>query len=77
MKFNRYLISIPWFLIQVEELVAIENDLKDQSLAELNITQMRAMKRKGFSDSRLATLLQKTEKASTRAPTCSRGQTCL
>ena len=52
----------PWFLIQVEELVAIENDLKDQSLAELNITQMRAMKRKGFSDSRLATLLQKTEK---------------
>ena len=67
----------PWFLIQVEELVAIENDLKDQSLAELNITQMRAMKRKGFSDSRLATLLQKNREASTRAQTCSRGKTCL
>ena len=52
----------PWFLIQVEELVTLENDLRDRSLAELDTSEMRRLKRKGFSDSRLATLLQKTEK---------------
>jgi carbamoyl-phosphate synthase large subunit len=52
----------PWFLVQVHELVTIENDLKQKSLAELNATEMFALKRKGFSDSRLAKLLQKTEK---------------
>ena len=50
----------PWFLIQVEELVTLENDLRDRSLAELDTSEMRRLKRKGFSDSRLATLLQKT-----------------
>ncbi len=52
----------PWFLVQVQELVNIENGLKDQSLASLDETHMRALKRKGFSDSRMAKLLQKTEK---------------
>ena len=52
----------PWFLIQVEELVTIENDLRDRSLVELGATELRRLKRKGFSDSRLAKLLQKTEK---------------
>ena len=51
-----------WFLIQVEELVTIENDLRDRSLVELDATELRRLKRKGFSDSRLAKLLQKTEK---------------
>ena len=49
-------------MIQVEELVTLENDLSDRSLAELDTSEMRRLKRKGFSDSRLATLLQKTEK---------------
>ncbi|OUR64603.1 carbamoyl phosphate synthase large subunit [Methylophaga sp. 42_25_T18] len=52
----------PWFLIQVEELVNIENGLKDKSLSEINAKEMFALKQKGFSDSRLAKLLQKTEK---------------
>jgi carbamoyl-phosphate synthase large subunit len=52
----------PWFLVQVEELVNIENELKEKSLADLDTPQMLALKRKGFSDSRLAKLLQKTEK---------------
>ncbi|MDF1588361.1 MAG: carbamoyl-phosphate synthase large subunit [Gammaproteobacteria bacterium] len=52
----------PWFLVQVQEIVEIENDLKEKSLAELDETALRALKRKGFSDSRLARLLQKTEK---------------
>jgi carbamoyl-phosphate synthase large subunit len=52
----------PWFLVQVQELIDIENGLKDQSLASMDEMQMRALKRKGFSDSRMAKLLQKTEK---------------
>jgi carbamoyl-phosphate synthase large subunit len=52
----------PWFLVQVQELVEIENGLKEQSLASLDELKMRALKRKGFSDSRMAKLLQKTEK---------------
>jgi carbamoyl-phosphate synthase large subunit len=52
----------PWFLVQVQELVDIENSLKEQSLASLDELKMRALKRKGFSDSRMAKLLQKTEK---------------
>jgi carbamoyl-phosphate synthase large subunit len=52
----------PWFLVQVQEIVEIENDLKDHSLSSIDETQMRALKRKGFSDSRMAKLLQKTEK---------------
>ena len=52
----------PWFLVQVQELVEIENGLKEQSLASLDELKMRTLKRKGFSDSRMAKLLQKTEK---------------
>ena len=52
----------PWFLLQVEELITIENELRDRSLAELDEPEMRHLKRKGFADSRLAKLLLKTEK---------------
>ncbi|HDY84083.1 hypothetical protein LCGC14_0715100 [marine sediment metagenome] len=52
----------PWFLVQVQELIDIENGLKEQSLASIDESNMRALKRKGFSDSRMAKLLQKTEK---------------
>ena len=52
----------PWFLVQVQELVEIENGLKEQSLASIDELNMRGLKRKGFSDSRMAKLLQKTEK---------------
>jgi carbamoyl-phosphate synthase large subunit len=52
----------PWFLIQIHELIEIENNLKERSLNELDQNEMFRLKRKGFSDSRLAKLLQKTEK---------------
>ncbi|HDZ16333.1 MAG TPA: carbamoyl-phosphate synthase large subunit, partial [Methylophaga aminisulfidivorans] len=52
----------PWFLLQIEELVTIENGLKERSMSDIEQTEMFALKRKGFSDSRLAKLLQKTEK---------------
>ncbi|WP_297808374.1 carbamoyl-phosphate synthase large subunit [uncultured Methylophaga sp.] len=52
----------PWFLIQVQEIVEIEQDLKERSLNDLDQNEMFRLKRKGFADSRLAKLLQKTEK---------------
>lgn len=52
----------PWFLIQIQELVEIEHQLKERSLNDIDEAEMRALKRKGFADSRLAKLLHKTEK---------------
>ncbi|WP_417498687.1 carbamoyl-phosphate synthase large subunit [Methylophaga sp.] len=52
----------PWFLIQIEELVTLENQLKERSLNDIDQQELYALKRKGFSDSRLAKLLLKTEK---------------
>jgi len=44
----------PWFLIQVQELVHIEQSLAGKTLQSLDYDAMRELKRKGFSDSRLA-----------------------
>jgi len=52
----------PWFLSQLKELVDIEQQLIGASLAELTSKQMRFLKRKGFSDQRLAELLLSDEK---------------
>ncbi len=51
----------PWFLAQIKEIVDIETDLDDRSLAELDAEHLRRLKRKGFSDRRLAKLLKTTE----------------
>jgi len=53
----------PWFLAQIEELVRIEGDVRRQGLAAIDAERMRALKRKGFSDSRLAELLETDENA--------------
>ncbi len=47
----------PWFLVQVEELIAIEQWLAGQKLSDISETGMRRLKRKGFSDIRLAAVL--------------------
>ncbi len=47
----------PWFLAQIEELVQIEGRVKGRALADLTSDELRYLKRKGFSDRRLATLL--------------------
>src|SRR3954466_355721 len=59
-----------WFLVQIEEIVKIELDLDklveekgEQALAALDAPTMRALKRKGFSDRRLAKLLKTNDKA--------------
>ncbi len=58
----------PWFLVQIEDLIKEELALEEQALAgkELNSLSKAALyqlKRKGFSDSRLAGLMNIDEKA--------------
>jgi carbamoyl-phosphate synthase large subunit len=50
----------PWFLRQIEELVSIENHVKQNGLPQTK-TALRLLKSKGFSDERLAELTQTTE----------------
>jgi len=53
----------PWFLVQIEEIVKIELELETTSLDKISATELRALKRKGFSDRRLAKLMKTTEAA--------------
>ena len=46
----------PWFLIQIQDLVNEESMIKEQGIAGLTEARLRQLKRKGFADSRLATL---------------------
>jgi carbamoyl-phosphate synthase large subunit len=52
-----------WFLDQIAELIEIESAVRGGGLKMLDAERMRALKRKGFSDSRLATLLGTDEAA--------------
>ena len=52
----------PWFLIQIEDLVKEEEAIKTLGLSSIDESLMRRLKRKGFSDARLAKLLGVTEK---------------
>jgi carbamoyl-phosphate synthase large subunit len=51
----------PWFLAQIEELIAIEAEVHEQGVAALTAPRLFALKRKGFSDRRLAKLIGTTE----------------
>ena len=51
-----------WFLVQMEDLVQEAERLKTVGLAEIDAAQMFKLKRKGFSDARLASLLGVSEK---------------
>ncbi|MGR9052971.1 MAG: carbamoyl-phosphate synthase large subunit [Gammaproteobacteria bacterium] len=51
----------PWFLAQIEDLVVTERSLALKTLATLNASELFRLKRKGFSDARLAKLLGTTE----------------
>jgi carbamoyl-phosphate synthase large subunit len=46
----------PWFLAQIEDLLNEENRVRNEGLSSLDAERMRELKRKGFSDRRLATL---------------------
>jgi len=53
----------PWFLVQIEDLVRIEGDVRSAGLAAIDAARMRALKRKGFSDARIAELVGTDENA--------------
>ena len=52
----------PWFLANIEDLINEEKQLVSGSLKDLDFKRMRTLKRKGFSDKRIATLLSLPEK---------------
>ena len=53
----------PWFLVQIEDLIRDEQALRGTELSALTQASLRALKRKGFSDARIATLLNVKELA--------------
>jgi carbamoyl-phosphate synthase large subunit len=52
----------PWFLAQIKEIVDLEMELDDQRLEDIDAEKLRLLKRKGFSDRRLAYLFNSNEK---------------
>jgi carbamoyl-phosphate synthase large subunit len=53
----------PWFLDQIKEIVELEMQLDDQRLKDIDALTLRRLKRKGFSDRRLAYLFNTNEQA--------------
>ena len=53
----------PWFLVQIQDIVREEAALAGQKLHDQDADEMRRLKRKGFSDRRLAKLLDTSETA--------------
>ncbi len=59
-----------WFLVQIEEIIKIELELDshtaahgEAALSKLSTEEIRTLKKKGFSDRRLAKLLKTTDQA--------------
>ncbi|MCP5309552.1 carbamoyl-phosphate synthase large subunit [Cognatazoarcus halotolerans] len=53
----------PWFLAQIEDIVLTEKSLAGRSLKNIGAPELRELKRKGFSDRRLAKVLNTDETA--------------
>ena len=53
----------PWFLVQIEDLIKEELALEGKALQSIGKDELYQLKRKGFSDSRLAGLLKVEQKA--------------
>src|SRR5690606_29283090 len=53
----------PWFLIQIEDIIKDETVLAGMTLSQVDRKHMFGLKRKGFSDIRLAKVLGATETA--------------
>ena len=47
----------PWFLAQIEDLIKTETQVRGRSLQSLSADELRYLKKKGFSDKRLAKLM--------------------
>ena len=53
----------PWFLAQIADIIESEQELRGAGVDDLDEPRMRALKRKGFSDARLAEVLGVAEQA--------------
>ncbi|MGI9141578.1 MAG: carbamoyl-phosphate synthase large subunit, partial [Fluviibacter sp.] len=53
----------PWFLVQIKEIVDLELTVEKRAFDSLSADELRFLKRKGFSDRRLAYLTKSTEQA--------------
>tara|TARA_Y100001960_G_scaffold27200_1_gene23898 strand:- start:215 stop:3433 length:3219 start_codon:yes stop_codon:yes gene_type:complete len=51
----------PWYIFQISDLIEEENILKELSLDQIDYDKMLLLKRKGFSDKRIADLLKISE----------------
>ncbi|MBO1520657.1 carbamoyl-phosphate synthase large subunit [Oceanisphaera pacifica] len=51
----------PWFLAQIEDLILLEKQLSELAVCDVTPNFLRHLKRKGFSDIRLGTLLGLSE----------------
>ncbi len=51
----------PWFLVQIADLVIEETNTRREGLDGLNETRLQLLKRKGFSDARIAELVRQDE----------------
>ncbi|RKM31749.1 carbamoyl-phosphate synthase large subunit [Moraxella catarrhalis] len=52
----------PWFLVQIDDIVHTENQLKTLGMGDLTPNLLRHLKRKGLSDARIAKLMGVSEK---------------
>ncbi len=73
----------PWFLTQLEQIVTLQNEIAEYELDSITNETLRAAKRMGFSDARIAELLGCTEnevraqrKAAKIIPVYKRVDTC-
>ncbi|GAP67047.1 carbamoyl-phosphate synthase, large subunit [Mizugakiibacter sediminis] len=53
----------PWFLAAIEDIVAMENEVRAKGLSAIDAPRLRELKRMGFADARLAELLGTDEAA--------------
>jgi carbamoyl-phosphate synthase large subunit len=53
----------PWFLVQIDDIIKTEAWIAEQTLDAMDADTLRGLKRKGFSDRRLAALLNNGETA--------------
>ena len=52
----------PWFLVQIEDIIKAEEQVKQRGFAGFDKASLWQLKRKGFSDARLSTLIGVAEK---------------
>jgi carbamoyl-phosphate synthase large subunit len=53
----------PWFLDQIEEIVRVEGEIAKAKVGRLDAARLRAWKRMGFSDRRIAALMKVKEES--------------